>query len=84
MEGREGLGHASILGGRVDPISILMAQSAQRQRNAAAQAQQQVKNRDLVMDYADKYNPETKFVQLNQRFGDSVNRELREPTKALL
>lgn len=84
MEGREGLGHASILGGRVDPISILMSQSAQRQRNAAFQQQEQVKNRDRVMDYTEKYNPETKFVQLNQRFGDSVNKELREPTKSIL
>ncbi len=82
--GKEALGNATILGGSINPLQVFMMQQAQQSKNDAAVQAQKRKDRDSVMDYADKYNPETKFTQLNQRLGDSVEAELRAPVRQVL
>lgn len=82
--GKEELGNATILGGRIDPLQVFAQQIQQQQRNQVAIEAKKRKDRDLVMDYADKFSPETKFAQLNQRLGNSVEAELRNPVRQVL
>ena len=82
--GKEALGNATILGGRIDPLQVFAQQIQQGQRNQAALEAQKKKDRDAVMDYADKFSGNTKFDQLNQRFGDAIESELRAPVRQVL
>lgn len=76
--GGEARGKAGVFGSSINPLSVYMQYSAQRQRNRAAMEQQQRAERDKAMDYLDKFSPTSKFNELNYRVADRVQKNVRD------
>lgn len=70
--GREARGKAGVFGSSINPLSVYMQYSAQRQRNRAAMEAQQRAERDKAMDYLDKFNPSSKFEIFNRDVNDQA------------
>lgn len=77
--GREARGKAGVFGSSINPLSVYMQYSAQRQRNRAAREAQQRAERDKAMDYLDEYNKTSKFNELNYRVAERIQRNVRDP-----
>jgi len=77
--GGEARGLAGVFGTSINPLSVYMQYSAQRQRNRAAMAAQQKADRDKTMDYLDKFNPSSKFKELNYKINETAQRVVRDP-----
>ena len=77
--GGEARGLAGVFGTSINPLSVYMQFSAQRQRNKAAMAAQQKAERDKAMDYADKFNELGKFDELNYKINDITENTVRQP-----
>lgn len=76
--GGEAKGLAGVFGTSINPLSTYMSYSAQRQRNRVALEAQQRAERDKAMDYLDKFNPTSKFNELNYRVADRVKANVRD------
>lgn len=76
--GGEARGKAGVFGSSINPLSVYMQYSAQRQRNRAVMEQQQRAERDKAMDYLDKFSPTSKFNELNYRVADRVQKNVRD------
>lgn len=70
--GGEARGKAGVFGSSINPLSVYMQYSAQRQRNRAALEAQQRAERDKAMDYLDKFNPSSKFEIFNRDVNDQA------------
>ena len=68
--GRAARGKAGVFGSSINPLSLYLQYSGQRERNKAAAAAQQRAERDKAMDYLDKFSPNSKF--------DIFNRDVNE------
>lgn len=68
--GRAARGKAGVFGSSINPLSLYLQYSGQRERNKAAVAAQQRAERDKAMDYLDKFSPNSKF--------DIFNRDVNE------
>ena len=77
--GGEARGLAGVFGTSLNPLSVYMSYASQRQRNKAAMAAQQKADRDKTMDYLDKFNPSSKFKELNYKINDVAQRVVRDP-----
>lgn len=77
--GRAARGKAGVFGSSINPLSLYLQYSGQRERNKAAAAAQQRAERDKAMDYLDQYNPKSKFNEINYRTADMVQTKLRDP-----
>ncbi len=85
LVGLEGMGEATVFGGTTNPISVYMQTRAARQRQAQQEAQNRSKQVDELLDYNDKFRPETKFQDLNyvlaneaRNVSDITRQRLRE------
>jgi len=76
--GRAARGKAGVFGSSINPLSLYLQYSGQRERNKAAAAAQQRAERDKAMDYLDKFNPTSKFQELNYRVADRVKENVRD------
>jgi len=77
--GGEAKGLAGVFGTGLNPLSTYMTYASQRQRNKAAMAAQQKLERDKTMDYLDKFNPTSKFKELNYKINETAQRVVRDP-----
>jgi hypothetical protein len=77
--GGEARGLAGVFGTSINPLSVYMQYASQRQRNKAAMAAQQKAERDKTMDYLDKFNPSSKFSELNYKINETAQRVVRDP-----
>lgn len=76
--GRAARGKAGVFGSSINPLAVYMQYAGQRERNKAAIAAQQRAERDKAMDYLDKFNPTSKFNELNYRVADRVKANVRD------
>ncbi len=75
--GGEARGLAGVFGSSINPLATYMSYATQRQRNKAAMAAQQKADRDKTMDYMDKFNPQSKFSELNYKINEAAQQNVR-------
>lgn len=64
---------AAVLGGSINPLSIYVQQQANRRKNEAAEAERQRDETSKLLDYNEKFKPETTFFDLNKKLNDEAN-----------
>jgi len=83
LVGLEGRGEATVFGGTTNPISVYMQTAAARQRQKAQEQQAQQKQVDELLDYNEKFRPETKFADLNYTLANAA-KEVSDVTRMRL
>jgi hypothetical protein len=85
LVGLEGRGEATVFGGHMNPLAAYMQVRAGRQRQQQQEQLAKQKQIDEVLDYNDKFRPETKFQDLNytlaneaRNVSDITRQRLRE------
>jgi len=83
LVGLEGRGEATIFGGTTNPIAIYAQTQAARQRRQQQEQLTRQKQVDDLLDYNEKFRPETKFADLNYTLANSA-KEVSDITRQRL
>lgn len=82
--GKEALGNATIFGGSVSPLQVLMQHGAMMEKRRAEQEQLAVKQRDKLIDDLDKHSPDKVWDPFYGEINQMTQQHVRDFTRQAL